>query len=112
MKTMRGRPRIINRMRILGDDFIPMERHGEMGHLFSPRTLMSIDDYMLFEHVNVAWGERDLMTRENVVALVEQVAKKEIRNAKRRKKMIQTIVAYIDELHDMQLAVAPVQGHA
>ncbi len=112
MKMAKGRPRVINKLRLLGDEVIPMERHGEMGHVFSPKTQLTMDDLTLYAHVHEAWGDRDLQTRDNVVALVEQVAKKEIKNAQRRKKMIQTVMAYIDEIQNMQLRTTPAEGSA
>jgi hypothetical protein len=80
---------------------ISMERHGEMGLLYRSIVQLNADELMLYARVNVEWGERDLVTRDNVVKLVERVAFDTISDEELRGSMIKNVMAYIDELHTL-----------
>lgn len=77
---------------------IPMERHGEMGRLYRPKTQLSADELRLYASVYVAWGERDLGSRDNVVKLVEELARETLPDESVRATIVEHVMAFIDEI--------------
>jgi hypothetical protein len=68
-----------------------MTRRGR-GMLFKPTVELSEQELILYGEVSKAWGDRDLICRDNVVALVKQIAGPE------RQHMAEKVMAFIDEV--------------
>jgi hypothetical protein len=78
---------------------IPMTRHGEEGVLYRPRVQLNMHELGLYAQVWVAWGDRDMGSRENVVALIRQVAQtSKFVTPETFESACEHVVQYVDEL--------------
>jgi hypothetical protein len=61
-------------LRLKPGEAMRLPRHGESGTLYAHCVRLSEAELCLYSEVYKAWGERDLGTRETVVALVRRTA--------------------------------------
>jgi hypothetical protein len=84
---------------------VPMMRHGEMGMLYRPIVQLSMEEWGLYSELWVAWGERDLGGRDNVVALLQSVAQtSKFVTPETMHAGCEHVMRYIDELACMHSA--------